>query len=428
MRNIFIVVSIFVASSAAFLTPSAAVLRFKVPASRPIVAAARCASPLSMATAEDPYSVLGVSRTATPAQIKQAYRRLALRSHPDVNKEPDAEAKFARIAEAYATLSDEKARAKYDRRPGAWRSSSSSSSSSSSGGTRSDPWSGWDPSDPFGSATGRARDPAAQAAAEERRRRWKEQNPTPDELGDSFGALFNDVVSAVGKAVGGSGDWLSLLDELALTDGPELQTLLRSRDTAMLSEELESTQWVQKTLESRIKRLGDEASTAESDLADFRRDNAKVSGGAGAGSMSRSVERELEKDLRRRKERLADAKRLQGQAKTREQKIAARLNELRNGPPPNTRDRDGKPRKLGSVDDELESLKKTMGLGAGKGPPPPPPPAAAPTLDRKDIEKMKVSEIKAELKSLNVEPAGLFEKSDFVDALFAARARASAKR
>ena len=42
---------------------------------------------------------------------------------------------------------------------------------------------------------------------------------------------------------------------------------------------------------------------------------------------------------------------------------------------------------------------------------------------------MKVSEIKAELKSLNVEPAGLhFEKSDFVDALFAARARASAKR
>ena len=39
-----------------------------------------------------------------------------------------------------------------------------------------------------------------------------------------------------------------------------------------------------------------------------------------------------------------------------------------------------------------------------------------------------VGEIKAELKSLNVEPAGLFEKSDFVDALFAARARASAKR
>ena len=45
-----------------------------------------------MAATEDPYSILGVPRTATAAQIKQAYRRLALRSHPDVNKAPDAEA------------------------------------------------------------------------------------------------------------------------------------------------------------------------------------------------------------------------------------------------------------------------------------------------------------------------------------------------
>jgi curved DNA-binding protein CbpA len=304
-------------------------------------------------------SVLGVERGATAAQIKQAYRRLALRSHPDVNKAPDAEATFAKIAEAYSVLSDEKKRATYNRGAGSWSSASSSSRRRSSSTT--DPWSGFDPSDPTGWAT-RSRDPAAQAAAEERRRRWREENPTPDELGDSFGSLFNDVVSGVVQAVSGSGDWLSLLDELTLADGPELATLLRSRDVSMLREELESSRWVQQTLGNRIERLEREVKDADADLVDFRRDNARVSGGSGAGSMSRSLERDLERDVRRRRERLADARRLLAQAKTREQRIEARITEVRNGPPAGsgsgTR---SKPRALPSVDDELEMLKKKMG-------------------------------------------------------------------
>jgi molecular chaperone DnaJ len=58
--------------------------------------------------------VLGVSRDADQARIKDAFRKLALRYHPDRNKEPGAEERFKEIAEAYAVLSDPKKRSEYD--------------------------------------------------------------------------------------------------------------------------------------------------------------------------------------------------------------------------------------------------------------------------------------------------------------------------
>ncbi|MGQ0622689.1 MAG: DnaJ C-terminal domain-containing protein [Panacagrimonas sp.] len=63
---------------------------------------------------KDYYAVLGVERTATQAQIKSAYRKLARKYHPDVSKEPDAEARFKDVAEAYEALNDEERRAAYD--------------------------------------------------------------------------------------------------------------------------------------------------------------------------------------------------------------------------------------------------------------------------------------------------------------------------
>jgi DnaJ-class molecular chaperone len=63
----------------------------------------------------DYYEVLGVPRTATEAEIKRAYRRLAKQHHPDRNKgSPDAEAKFKEVQEAYDVLSEADKRAKYD--------------------------------------------------------------------------------------------------------------------------------------------------------------------------------------------------------------------------------------------------------------------------------------------------------------------------
>lgn len=63
----------------------------------------------------DYYEILGVDREATPRQIKEAFRELALAHHPDRSSEPDAEERFKEIAEAYAVLSDPERRATYDR-------------------------------------------------------------------------------------------------------------------------------------------------------------------------------------------------------------------------------------------------------------------------------------------------------------------------
>ena len=63
---------------------------------------------------KDYYATLGVERDATPDAIKDAYRRLARKYHPDVSKEANAEARFKETAEAYATLKDPAKRAAYD--------------------------------------------------------------------------------------------------------------------------------------------------------------------------------------------------------------------------------------------------------------------------------------------------------------------------
>jgi molecular chaperone DnaJ len=94
-----------------------------------------------MTVSGDYYEVLGVPRDADAKTIKNAFRQLARRYHPDTSTEPDAERRFKEIAEACGVLSDPAKRASYD----------AQGSAGLAGATAEDLWGGIDFADIFGS-------------------------------------------------------------------------------------------------------------------------------------------------------------------------------------------------------------------------------------------------------------------------------------
>ena len=97
-----------------------------------------------MTIPRDYYEVLGVPRDADTTTIKDAFRKLARRYHPDISTEPDAEQRFREIAEAYGVLSDPAKRASYDVQ----------GSAGLAGATAEDLWGGIDFADIFGPGAG----------------------------------------------------------------------------------------------------------------------------------------------------------------------------------------------------------------------------------------------------------------------------------
>ena len=67
-----------------------------------------------MATKRDYYEILGVSKNASVEEIKSAYRKLARKHHPDIDKTAGADARFKEIGEAYQVLSDSQKKQSYD--------------------------------------------------------------------------------------------------------------------------------------------------------------------------------------------------------------------------------------------------------------------------------------------------------------------------
>ena len=59
-----------------------------------------------MATSKNYYDILGVDKNASEDEIKSAFRKMAKKYHPDINKTPEAEAKFKEVGEAYSVLGD----------------------------------------------------------------------------------------------------------------------------------------------------------------------------------------------------------------------------------------------------------------------------------------------------------------------------------
>jgi curved DNA-binding protein len=132
----------------------------------------------------DPYDILGVAKSASADDIKKAYRDKVRKLHPDVNKAPDAEAKFKEVQEAYDMLSDADKRSRFDR----FGHAGVEAGAGWPGGERGSPYSGQS-----GGGGPRGGGGVGRGAAD----------IDPNDIGSIFEAIFGGTPNAPGGASGG---------------------------------------------------------------------------------------------------------------------------------------------------------------------------------------------------------------------------------
>ena len=157
---------------------------------------------------KDYYAVLGVSKTASQAEIKKAYRRLARELHPDTNTDPEAEKRFKEANEAHAVLADPEKRKQYDELGANWQAYQQTGFGSQ-GATD---WAG------FGGAPGGTR--------------WSYRTTSADEMGgfsDFFRQFFAGAGAGTGPFADGGGSGFDYVD---LSDISGSATATRRRPAA----------------------------------------------------------------------------------------------------------------------------------------------------------------------------------------------------
>lgn len=329
--------------------------------------------------ANDFYDRLGVARTADAREIKRAYRRKALEFHPDVNSAPEAREQFVKINEAYETLSDPDKRRAYDmpgasagRRPGA-------------GAGRRPPPRRW--SRP---GAGAGADPKRAQRTEE----WRQENPTADMIDDSFSSIFSDLFRSTAERGARGGFEAVLTDvveflesgvgEMADPTPSEFADFLRTGSMEELRKERDSSEALVKQLEEKVRRMRTDLEMAKGE--------AKVHRERTGGAVSRTLdelerEAELEERAAGLQKRLETMESFLRRERRKEQQLRSRIADgpasgvpprssygapaaerpagaPRGGsrPPPRTSLRDPTPDQVKGIDDELERLKRDMGL------------------------------------------------------------------
>ena len=246
----------------------------------------------------DPFQVLGLdpSPSLDKKEIKRAYKRLAIKYHPDITTSKDSPAeekrrasdRFAKINWAYETLSGKN---------GSTAASSSSTASSSATG-------GWTPphrrKGPYASSSS-SRTSSSSGAPPRASTDWRDYIPNYqdddnyDAGGDSFGAIFSDLFAgaagaAVGSAASGAGVFKDFLDFLESTvDGydssssggrggdAELQFILQAGTLQEIGEEMDETDLVVQQLNSKLKSIQDELVMLQAELSQAARFTEKLS-------------------------------------------------------------------------------------------------------------------------------------------------------